>query len=234
MTGTSLYLAGATGLTGSHTLRAGLASHLATITTFSRRPINTPTTTPSTVAHRSIVLDFDHPETWPDIFSEPSGQPTGEQKGKVFASCLGTTREAAGTLENQRKIDYDLNLSLAKKAKEAGVDTYILVSTGMASSKTRFAYLRMKGELEDAVRDLNFKSTYILQPGLLYGQREEKRMAEGWSQFLFNGLKSVGLPMGRYSIDAEVIGECITKLALAPKDGVHVLSNMEILAFVKK
>lgn len=38
-----------------------------------------------------------------------------------FFSALGTTRAQAGSLEAQRKIDFDLNLELAQKAKEGGV-----------------------------------------------------------------------------------------------------------------
>jgi len=91
---------------------------------------------------------------------------------------LGTTRGAAGSLEAQRAIDYDLNLALAKAAKEAGVGTYVLVSSGAASAKHSFPYLRMKGELEEAVRGVGFDHLVILRPGLLRGQREKPRLVE--------------------------------------------------------
>lgn len=80
---------------------------------------------------------------------------------------------------------------------------YILVSSGMASSSSYSPYLKMKGELEDSVKALNFPSTYILQPGLLFGPREKKRTAEGWTQTVFKGLRSVGLPMDGLMVDAE-------------------------------
>lgn len=96
----------------------------------------------------------------------------------IFFSGLGTTRGAAGSVEKQRKIDYDLNLSLAKAAKASGVKVYVLVSSGSANANSMFAYVKMKGELEDSVKALNFEHTVILRPGLLVGNREETRMAE--------------------------------------------------------
>ena len=38
-------------------------------------------------------------------------------------TCLGTTKAAAGSVEEQRKIDLDLNLELAKAAKAEGIET---------------------------------------------------------------------------------------------------------------
>lgn len=97
----------------------------------------------------------------------------------IFFSALGTTRGAAGSLENQRKIDYDLNLSLAKAAKDAGVKVYVLVSSGSASAASRLPYLKMKGELEESVKALDFDHTVILRPGLIVGDRSETRVTEG-------------------------------------------------------
>jgi uncharacterized protein YbjT (DUF2867 family) len=91
---------------------------------------------------------------------------------------MGTTRGAAGSVEKQRAIDYDLNLDLARAAQAAGVRVYVLVSSGGASASSRMAYPRMKGELEDAVKGLGFERTVILRPGLIVGPREESRPAE--------------------------------------------------------
>jgi uncharacterized protein YbjT (DUF2867 family) len=81
-------------------------------------------------------------------------------------------------VEAQRKIDYDLNLDLAKAAKEAGVDTYVLISAGSANSQSSFAYVKMKGQLEDDVKALGFKHTVIVRPGLILGGRQDSRPAE--------------------------------------------------------
>lgn len=93
----------------------------------------------------------------------------------TFFSGLGTTRAKAGGIANQRKIDLDLNLELAKAAKEAGFSKYVLISSGAASASSRFPYMKMKGELEDAVIALGFDETIILRPGVLLGERKEDK-----------------------------------------------------------
>lgn len=93
-------------------------------------------------------------------------------------SALGTTRSAAGSLEAQRKIDYDLNYALACAAKKAGVRTYVLVSTTGANPHSWMAYSQMKGQLEADVMALGFDRCVVLRPGLLLGQRDKPRLVE--------------------------------------------------------
>jgi uncharacterized protein YbjT (DUF2867 family) len=40
------------------------------------------------------------------------------------------------------------------------------------------AYPKMKGELEESVKKLDFERTVILRPGLILGNREESRPVE--------------------------------------------------------
>lgn len=96
----------------------------------------------------------------------------------IFFSALGTTKAAAGSFENQRKIDYDLNLALAKAAKESGVKVYVLISSSGANPHSMIAYSKMKGELEDSVKALDFDHTVILRPGVIVGTREDSRPTE--------------------------------------------------------
>lgn len=96
----------------------------------------------------------------------------------IFFSGLGTTRGAAGGFDNQRKIDYDLNLEVAKAAKDAGIKVYVLISSGGANPNSAFGYPKMKGELEEAVKALDFEKTVILRPGLIVGERDHARAVE--------------------------------------------------------
>lgn len=82
----------------------------------------------------------------------------------MFISALGTTRAAAGGFENQKKIDYDLNLALAQEAKAKGTKVYVLISSSGANAQSMLGYPKMKGELEDAVSGLGFEvcTTYVL------------------------------------------------------------------------
>ena len=46
------------------------------------------------------------------------------------------------------------------------------MSSAGSSSSSHFFYPKMKGELEDAVKALDFDHTVILRPGALLGQRQ--------------------------------------------------------------
>ena len=111
---TPVTLVGATGLTGSATLTALLASHHPfDITTLARKAISARTATnPQTTFTHSIVSD---------LFEAPSS--TVGEAGGVYISCLGTTRATAGGVKEQEKLDLGLNRDLAKRAKDDGVDT---------------------------------------------------------------------------------------------------------------
>lgn len=83
-----------------------------------------------------------------------------ESNNDLFISALGTTRAAAGSFENQRKIDYDLNFELAKAAKAKGTKVYVLISSSGANTQSMMGYPKMKGELEDSVAALGFEVPY--------------------------------------------------------------------------
>lgn len=137
--------------------------------------------------------------TWPATLSSTAST--------ILFSALGSNRADSGTFEAQRKIDFDLNLAVARAAKESGVKTYVLVSTGGASSASRFPFLRMKGELEDAVIALGFDKTVILRPGLIVGGREKPRMVEQPLHYVANffGGISGGKLKNFWAQDADVI-----------------------------
>lgn len=139
----------------------------------------------------------------------------------IFFSALGTTRAQAGGFENQRKIDYDLNLELAKAAKAAGVKIYVLISVGGMSKTSLFAYSRMKAELEEAVTELGFEHTIILKPGLIIGTREDSRPPEAVLKGIANlmGAVSGGYLKDWWAQDAEVIGRAAVSAGLKAFEG---------------
>lgn len=112
------------------------------ISTLSRKPL------PSQAKLSNPVISQDS-SSWSKQFPQIDND--------LFISALGTTRAAAGGLENQRKIDYDLNLALAQEAKSRGTKVYVLISTASASAQSMAGYTKMKGELEDSVIQLEFE-----------------------------------------------------------------------------
>ncbi|HAI79656.1 MAG TPA: semialdehyde dehydrogenase, partial [Chryseobacterium sp.] len=150
---------GATGATGKD-----LVSQLLTdkgydeVNVFVRRPLAVEN--PKLKTH---IVNFDKPEEWKDLV-----------KGDVAFSCLGTTLKAAGSKEAQRKVDYDYQYNFAKAAKENEVEDYILVSSYGANPKSKIFYSRMKGELEQSIKDLHFNKLTIFQPGMLERKDSER------------------------------------------------------------
>lgn len=78
----------------------------------------------------------------------------------------------------------------------------------------------MKGELEDAVKALDFEHTVIVRPGLIVGSREESRPAEfvvrkiaGFAGMLGSGFKD------SWAQDAEVIGRAAVSAGLKALEG---------------
>jgi uncharacterized protein YbjT (DUF2867 family) len=151
-------------------------------------------------------------ESWPGALSSTPAD--------IFISALGALRGDAGSFEAQRKIDIDLNLSLAKAAKAAGMKTYILISSGSGNSASRVPYLKMKGELEDAVLPLEFDRIAILKPGVIIGAREKTRALEQPLQHMANlfGAISGGKLKDFWAQDADVIGKAAARIAL--EDGL--------------
>jgi len=157
---------GSTGVVGSHilsTLRAGAPSPFAGIDIIARR---SPPAAPDAAVPVKEHIEKDTTK-WAAIV--PSLTPTPS----VLFSGLGTTRAIAGGFDKQYKIDHDLNVELAKAARDAGVKTYVLISSAGADPHSYLAYSKMKGEIEEHVKELGFDHTIILRPGLIVAQREQ-------------------------------------------------------------
>lgn len=169
---------------------------------------------------------------WPGHITSLSHQPS------IYFSSLATTRGAAGGFENQYKLEHDFNLELAKAAKEKGVKTYVLISGANANANSSFGYIRMKGEIENFVKDLDFDHTIIVRPGLIGGTRQESRPAEA-------AIRGVAAVMGKISTtwlkdfwaqDADVIAKAAVSAALKTqsgelKDKVLVMEAKEIIEY---
>ncbi|KAL8652753.1 MAG: hypothetical protein Q9210_002505 [Variospora velana] len=171
---------------------------------------------------------------WPNDLKEIQPAPD------VFLSALGTTRAQAGSFAAQRAIDYDLNLSLARTAKESGIKTYVLISSAGVSSKSMFPYSKMKAELEDAVMALEIPYTVIVKPGLLVGTRKDTRLAEAILQTIAKSLGMISKTWltDWWAQDVDVIGRAAVAAVLEcsegkRKEGVWMLGPSDILRLGK-
>ncbi|MBT8326568.1 MAG: NAD(P)H-binding protein, partial [Bacteroidia bacterium] len=114
--------------------------------------------------------------------------------------CLGTTIKKAGSKEQFRKVDFKYVVDLASWAKKAGVQQFHVVSAMGANSKSGVFYNRTKGEMEEALIQFKFDSTYIYRPSLLDSDRDEKRIGERIGILVFRMLKFLFVgPLKKYA-----------------------------------
>jgi uncharacterized protein YbjT (DUF2867 family) len=190
-------------------------------------------------ARKSLTLSEKiHPISSPDSKSWPSLYPTTSPVPSIFISALGTTRGQAGSFAAQKEIDFDLNLALAKSAKAAGTKTYVLVSTASANASSMMGYLKMKGELEEAVKEIGFERTVIVRPGLLVGSRQDSRPPEAGLRMLANfmGAVSGGMLKDFWAQDAEVVARATVSAALQAEqrdEKVWVVGQSDVIRLGK-
>ena len=127
--------------------------------------------------------------------------------------CLGSTIKKAGSQQAFRKVDFEYSLEFAKIARNMGAKKISLVSSVGADCNSKNFYLRVKGELEEAIDNLDYDQINIYRPSLLIGSRDETRFLEKLGQnfsFLINLLLWGSLKKYR-SINANRLAACIAK-----------------------
>ena len=100
----------------------------------------------------------------------------------VFCTIGTTQKKVKGNKELYKQIDVDIPVNAAHYCKETGCEKFIIVSAVGANSKSGNFYLRLKGEMENAVKSTGLNTIYIMQPSVLLGHRKEKRMGESFAQ----------------------------------------------------
>lgn len=205
-------LLGASGLTGGYCLQELLKENqFDKIITLSRKPLS--------VKHsklEQIITDFS------DLTNIRA-----TLKAEVVFCCLGTTIKKAGSKEKFRQVDYEYPLQIAQIAKENGTHTFALVSAMGADTKSLFFYSRVKGELEEALKNIHFQTLIILQPSLLLGDRKEKRLGEDIGK-LISALLGFLIPAKYKAIHAQQVAQAMVKLSLQGLRGVVIKTNDEI------
>jgi uncharacterized protein YbjT (DUF2867 family) len=183
------------------------------------------------VARQSFVVPDDaviqhvtQAEQWPDIVKTV--------RPDVAICCLGTTWKKSGENEAAfRAVDLDLVLSFAGAARNSGATQMIVISSVGASSQSSSFYLRTKGEMEAALRRLDFVRLDILRPGLLTGdrgtdRRTGERLAIAFSPFTDHLLHGA---FRRYrSIKAATVANAIAHLVGQNLQGHFIHENRAI------
>lgn len=162
-----------------------------------------------------------------DFTDEESFRLALEGSNVVFC-CIGTTqKKVKGDKEAYRKIDYDITVNAARFCKLNGCETFVFVSSVGANSKSNNFYLKLKGEIEDAVKAVGLKNIHIMQPSVLLGNRKEFRFGETLSKGIMSALSFL-IPSKYKAIHASDVAKSIISVTKKRKEGFNVYKYKEI------
>ncbi|MDA0378632.1 MAG: NAD(P)H-binding protein [Bacteroidetes bacterium] len=203
------FLLGATGLVGSHLLQQLLASdryqHVVA-------PVRRSTGIDD---ERLIEVPFDasNVDTWtPPVDLD-----------HAFVA-FGTTRKAAGGINNQRLIDLEMPRHYARRLRALGVRHISLCSALGADHESSNAYSAMKGQLEEDIRMMGFPSFATFRPSVLGGHRPgSPRPTEAWAQRAM-----AWLPRSLRTIPAERVAAAMLRVAGEEPAGMTIVRNAQI------
>lgn len=168
------------------------------------------------------VVNFENPDEWKNMV-----------KGDVAFSCLGTTLKTAGSKEAQRKVDYDYQYEFAKAAKENNVDDYILVSAYGANPKSKIFYSKMKGELEEAVKQLHFNKITIFKPGMLE-RKDSDRAGEVLGSRIIKFANKIGLLESQKPLPTDILAKAMINSSKIKSNGYSSIKLGNIFCFAEK
>ncbi|UJF29659.1 NAD(P)H-binding protein [Kaistella sp. 97-N-M2] len=209
---------GATGATGKDLVKQLLNDpDYEEVNVFVRKPLETEN--PKLKNH---LVDFDKPAEWRDLV-----------QGDVAFSCLGTTLKNAGSKEEQRKVDYDYQYNFAKTAKENGVEDYILVSSYGASPKSKIFYSKMKGDLEESVKNLHFNKITIFQPGMLE-RKDTERTGEVLGGKIIKFANKFGILTHQKPLPTDVLAQAMINASKIKSNGYSKIKLGNIFSFAEK
>lgn len=210
----SVLLAGATGLVGRECVRLLLADpEITRVIALSRRPLSPEVRAPKLELK---VVDFDELTEHGDLFAVDS-----------IICAIGTTIKQAGSQLRFRVVDYEYPLMMARLGQANGATHFVLVSALGADPSSRIFYNRLKGELEDALRGLSYRSLTIVRPSLLLGKRAELRVGEEVAKGASRLLSGV-IPAKYRPVEARVVAETLVRAAKDDTPGMRVIESAAI------
>ena len=132
---------GATGLVGKKLVAELVAdSHFSKVIVLLRKPMNE-----QNPKIEQRLVDFDNLQA-KDL-----------SEAEVVFCCLGTTMAKAGSKEAFYKVDFEYPYQIAQLAKQNKAETFAIITAMGASTKSMFYYSRVKGEIEEVLKQLLFK-----------------------------------------------------------------------------
>ena len=203
---------GSTGLIGSHLLNILLESDdYIKVIAFTKRDIG--------IRHPKLtqhIIDFDKPETYKELVV-----------GDDFFCTIGTTIKNAEKKKAFRAVDFGYPKQFAAFALLNKVKQFLIISSLGADANSGNFYLKTKGEIQDFLKDCDFKSVAVLQPSLLLGNRTEFRLGEKVGAFFMKTLSFLFLGnLKKYKpIESKTVAKALLKIAQTNNKGFKIYES---------
>jgi uncharacterized protein YbjT (DUF2867 family) len=216
MSGLTAILAGATGLVGGECLKRLIAAdEYSRVIVVTRRDLG------DAARHekvRQAIIEFDQ-----------LGGLRRSLRGDHVFCALGTTIRKAGSQARFRQVDFEYPLRLAQLTRMNGAGHFSIVSALGASRSSPFFYSRVKGEMEEGLRGMDWPSLAIFRPSLIAGDRAESRPLERLSERFLRWAPSTWQPVAASDIAAAMVAT-----ALRSPAGITVVESRDIPALARK
>jgi uncharacterized protein YbjT (DUF2867 family) len=211
-------LIGSTGLIGSHILDLLLKDEsISSVRILVRRPVE--------LCHPKLevrVIDFTDLAAFKD----------GIQGSGAVLCAIGTTNaKVKGDKSAYRKVDFDIPVNAARFCAETGVPAFLLVSSVGANARGGNFYIRLKGEVEEAVGAQKIPSIAIFRPSMLLGRRNESRPMESIAQAITKPLGFL-FPSKYKPIRAEDVARSMVAVAKNPAPGFNLFHYREMMKLI--
>ncbi|KAK3103411.1 hypothetical protein FSP39_019028 [Pinctada imbricata] len=162
------------------------------------------------------IIDFEDLDKSSDVFAEAD----------VGFCTLGTTRKQSGK-SGFIKVDKDFTLNVANVAKQKGCKHFSYCSSYGANANSWFLYMRIKGEVEEALKGMGFDKLTIHRPAMLLCDREQPRFGEKFARCIFRPMIALRPTTG--SIPTSVLARgMVNDVISSDTNDVKTLLNRDI------
>lgn len=208
----AIVMLGASGAVGTETLNALLDSqNLKKLTLLGRKPI--PNIYADFVQQHTICIN--NPNTYNEYLV-----------GHSVAICtLGVGEPSKISKEEFVKIDKIAVLDFAKACKKSGVTHFELLASVDINPKSASFYLRIKGELVEELKTLDFERLSIFQPSMILTPSNRYGIAQAITLKVWPLLKPllIGKLRKYRGIPVHILGQAIAKNCFKEAKGNEIL-----------
>ncbi|MDD7983816.1 hypothetical protein PQO01_02495 [Lentisphaera marina] len=146
--------------------------------------------------------------------------------------CIGTTVKQAGSVEAFRKVDFDLIFKICQWANNKSIPEVHLQSSMGADPHAKMNYMKVKGELEEAVKQIDIDRLTIYRPTLLCGaHRQDFRIAEELGYVVLKTLAAIFPALKKQQpVEVSSVARCMAK-RVNQKNKIEMIESQEIAKY---